>query len=166
MVSRFNEHAPPQTFIATDILRQIRVPAVLLVALGIVTLLAFLGPIQLDGETLPDEIKWGLLAGWLLTAVGQYWSTGRLKQVEIDDEMLYVSNFVIEDTVALSDIGKVTQARGLNTEPVYVTFKRETDFGNRILFSPRGRNWRFWRAHPVVDELRRASQLARTKPGV
>jgi hypothetical protein len=75
-------------------------------------------------------MKWGLLAGWLVVAVGQYSSVGRLKQVEIDDEMLYVSNYLIEDAIALAEIEKVTQRRGLNIEPVCVTFSREMDFGN------------------------------------
>ena len=97
-------------------------------------------------------------------AAGQHWSVGRLKHVEIDDEMLYVSNYLVEDAVPLADIEKVTQRRGLNVEPVRVTFRRETDFGTKILFAPPGLyNWRFWREHPVVDELRRASQHARTK---
>ena len=132
------------------------------VAFATVTVLAFLGPIEFAGETFPEDLKWGLLFGWLVMGVGQHWRVGRLKQVEIDGEMLYVSNYLVEDAIGLAEIEKVTQRRGPNVEPVYVTFSRETDFGTRILFAPPGLfNWRFWREHPVVDELRRASERAR-----
>jgi len=133
------------------------------VGFATLTVLALLESLPFDGETAEDGFfKVAVPFVWLVMVGGQHWTVGRLKQVEIDDERLYVSNYLVEDAIGLAEIEKVIQRRGPNVEPVYVTFSRETDFGTRILFAPPGLfNWRFWRVHPVVDELRSAAQRAR-----
>jgi hypothetical protein len=140
-------------------------PVVWLAGFGVATLLLFTtgglsGP---DGLPPPPEMKWLFvgaigLGGWFL-----YWFCGRLKRVEIDEQWLYVSNFLREIRVPLADIEEVTENRWINIRPITVEFRRETEFGSSIIFMP-PRRWKFWQPHPVVGELEAATRRARGLP--
>jgi len=78
----------------------------------------------------------------------------RLKKVEMDNECLYMSNYLREIQVRRDAIEKVTENRLLNTHPVTVYFKAPTDFGNSIVFMPRVKPFLFFASHPIVAELK------------
>jgi hypothetical protein len=138
-------------------------PAIWLPGFVTATILLFSGRPTFD-QPPPGEMKWTFLALTLAGAASLYWFCMRLKRVEMDDNALYVSNYLRETSVPLRDIGEVTENRWVNIRPVTVTFRTDTDFGDSIVFMPTTRWWRFWREHPVVDELRRASERARMQP--
>jgi hypothetical protein len=141
-------------------------PTVWLAGFAVATILlfrirAFVGP---DGSPLPPEMKWLFLGGTLLGGWFLYWYGVRLKRVEIDEQWLYVSNFLREIRIPLVDIEEVTENRWVSMRPITVEFRRETEFGSSIIFMPTPRWWRFWQAHPVVGELEAASRRARGLP--
>jgi hypothetical protein len=137
-------------------------PAFWLMGFIAATALSFGGTLAFDPAP-PPAMKWMFLAVTLAGAASLYWFCMRLKRVEMDDVALYVSNYLQETSVPLQDIDDVRENRWVNIRPVTVTFRTATDFGERVVFMPTTRWWRFWREHPVVDELRRAAQRARTQ---
>lgn len=73
----------------------------------------------------------------------------------MDGEYLYVSNYLREIKVLRSEICKVTENVFVNIHPVWIHFRRTTDFGDYIMFMPRARLFAFFSSHPIVAELRR-----------
>jgi hypothetical protein len=87
------------------------------------------------------------------------WDALRLKVVNVDEHFLYVSNYLKEIAIPLSNIYDVTENFWLNTHPVTIHLKSPSEFGGRIVFMPKTR-FLFFSSHPVVKELK---QLARGK---
>lgn len=112
----------------------------------------------------PPEMKWMFLTILVAGGTSLYWFCMRLKRVEMDDDALYVSNYLHEASIPLAEIDEVTENRWVNIRPVTVTLRTDTDFGDRVVFMPTTRWWGFWRGHPVVEELRRAAKHARLRP--
>jgi hypothetical protein len=117
-----------------------------------------------NGFPTPPEMKWIFLGVTVAGALVLYWFCIRLKRVDVDEHWLYVSNFTREIRIPLADIEEVTENRWVSSRPVTVQFRRENEFGSEIIFMPRTRWWKFWRAHPVVGELEAASRQARGLP--
>ena len=112
----------------------------------------------------PPEMKWLSLAATVLGGLFLYWFCMRLKRVEIDDHWLYISNFLREIRVSLLDIEEVSENRWINIRPITVEFRRDTEFGPRIIFMPKTRWWGFWRPHPAVGELESSMRRVRGLP--
>jgi hypothetical protein len=107
-----------------------------------------------------DPKSW--LAGfafWLGFSGFIYWSCVRLKKVSIDDQYLYVSNYLREIAIPFSAIGDVTYNWWLNSHPVTIYFKEPTEFGDKIVFMPRFRFFPFLGPHPDVERLRRLAKI-------
>lgn len=83
------------------------------------------------------------------------WFDLRSKEVSIEGDFLYVSNFSREIKIPLSEIKKVTEFVFLNHDPVTIHLKNETRFGKKIIFIPTYRYFNFFSSHPIVSELRR-----------
>ena len=73
-----------------------------------------------------------------------------------------MSNYRKEISVPLSEISDVTENRWVNMHPVTIHFRRDTAFGQRVMFMPAVRPFAFFSSHPVVAELKR---LAGNKGG-
>jgi len=89
-----------------------------------------------------------------------YWSGIRLKEVSIDNDFLYVSNYLKEVSIPLSQIYDVTENRWVNIHPVTIHLNSPSEFGDKITFMPRTRFFALYSSHPVVNELK---ALARPK---
>ena len=82
----------------------------------------------------------------------------RYKEVKIDENFLYVSNYLKKISIPLSDIRDVTESR-LRGHPVTIHLKTVSAFGGKITFLPNitvtlpGPN-------PIVEELK---ELAKQK---
>lgn len=84
----------------------------------------------------------------------------RLKSVSMDDEALYVSNYLKQVRIPLTDVRKVEQHCIPNTHPIEITFNRPTPFGGSIVFM--GRMGLFdWRDIDQVQLIREATAAAR-----
>src|SRR5690348_12502056 len=110
--------------------------------------------------TSDPAIKWVFLLVWLASSVGMYWTSMRLKDVSVDDNFLYVSNYLKEIALPLSDIYDVTENRWLNTHPVTIHLKSPSEFGDKIVFMPKTRPFAFWSSHQVVKELKLLAQTS------
>ena len=81
----------------------------------------------------------------------------RLKRVRMDADSLYISNYVTEIAVPLSDVTEVSEIKRLrNKRAVAITFCSPTRFGPQIEFSPTVRFTPRSEPHPVVAEIRQA----------
>jgi len=76
------------------------------------------------------------------------------KVVEIDDKYLYVSNFREEARIPLSNIKTVSDKVFVNPRPIFITFKKETTFGDKIMFIGKKSYFLFFSAHPAVKEIK------------
>ncbi len=101
-----------------------------------------------------------LFVAWIVGSGFIYWSCIRLKKVSIDDQHLYVSNYFQEIAIPFSFIGDVTDNRWLNSHPVTIHFKGQTEFGDKIAFMPPVRFIPFVSPHPVVARLKHLAMIS------
>ena len=86
--------------------------------------------------------------------------SARLKRVAVDDITLYVSNYLTEIQVLLSEVIHVTENGTLKWFLVEIDLRNPTAFGQHIDFRPRLRF--YWSGlHPTVKELQERCQHAR-----
>lgn len=87
-------------------------------------------------------------------AAAFYFTTGKYKKVSVDDRFLYVSNFLKEIKIPLSEIGDITEIKWVRGHPVTIHLRNESEFGRKITFTPKLRGLRFFSSDPVVEELK------------
>ena len=107
-----------------------------------------------------EEMKWIFLAAWITGTTFILWLNAGLKQVRMDSQNLYVSNFLREISVPFRMIADVTENRWINIHPVTVHFRGDTEFGRQIKFMPTARFPTSWSSHPVVAELKQKAGLS------
>ena len=113
------------------------------------------GTVQLwlqDNLGAPAQMKWGFLGGWMIGTIYLSWDCSRLKRVRVDDRGFYVSNYIFEVFVPLSEATRITQSKISNPPTITIHLRSLTDVGYRIVFIPKMRGW-FFGPHPVVREL-------------
>ena len=130
-------------------------PAALLLAFGWWALVSLL-PSQTG--TAGDEMKLLVLLTGLLMLPALYWFSFRLKKVAVDDRHLYVSNYVREIAISLSDIESVSESWLIGPKLIYIGLKAESLCGRKIVFAPPVRLFSQFRHHPVADELKQMIQ--------
>jgi hypothetical protein len=123
---------------------------------GFVTLRSFLG----GSEDADPDAKWMALGVLVVGFAFIYWSCIRLKAVSVDDNFLYVSNYLKEISIPLSEIYDVTENVWINSHPVTIHLSSPSEFGDKIIFMPKTRFFALFSSHPVVKELK---VLARSK---
>lgn len=137
------------------ILPKIILPIFVLFIWSIVTLTAFFSANPRTAQ--PKFLFLGLL---FVLAAFFYFTVMRFMKVSVDEDFLYVSNYLKEIAVPLSDIVDVTEITWIRGHPVTIHLKTATPFGKKITFMPKPRFFKFFSPHPVVDELR---QLAKNQ---
>jgi hypothetical protein len=143
-------------------------PPLWIAAFGAGTVLVFLAsgrPGSPGHPPPPDWLKWLFLG--ILVGAGSLiaWGCGRLKQVEMDDRNLYLSNFRREIAVPLREVEDVRQLRWRKGQEVRIELRSDTDFGSTLVFLPKVRFLLFWREHPVVEQIRQAVRAAQRSGG-
>ena len=131
-------------------------PAIWIPVFGFGVVMMFLGGIK-SGDFLA---KWAFLFVWLVGFAIIWWSCVRLKDVSVDENFLYVSNYFKEVSIPLSEIYDVTENVWVNMHPVTIHLKSPSEFGDKIVFMPTVRMFALFSSHPVVNELK---ELARSK---
>ena len=121
--------------------------------------LAVLGMFTRGFDGPDSSAKWLFFVIWIAGGVFMWWGSVRLKVVSVDETFLYVSNYLKEIAIPLSDIYDVTENFWLNTHPVTIHLKSPSEFGDKVVFMPKTRPFSFFSSHPVVAELKR---MART----
>ena len=117
---------------------------------GFVTVMMFLRGVE-DAD---PAAKWICLFAWVVGSAFIYWSSIRLKEVSVDDNFLYVSNYLKEISIPLSDIYDVTENVWVNIHPITIHLKSPSEFGDKIVFMPKTRFFALFSSHPVVKELK------------
>lgn len=82
-----------------------------------------------------------------------FWMSWGLKKVRLDDRNLYVSNYLKEITVPISEIGEVSEFILYEPRRVTIHLRNPTEFGQKIVFLAKYRYFAFLSPHPIVDEL-------------
>jgi len=85
--------------------------------------------------------------------------------VRLDDKNIYVSNYLREISIPVTDIKDVKEVNWVNHRRVTIYLKSNSEFGQAIKFIPTAL-FAFWSEafsgsvdHPVVYELRRLAAL-------
>jgi hypothetical protein len=113
-----------------------------------------------NNELPPPEMRFVFLGVWIVGSVFILWFSASLKRVSVDERQLLVSNYLQEISIPFSAILDVGQNRWVNSRPVTIYLRKATGFGDRITFMPKRRiSFAFWRADPVVDELKQLAGL-------
>ena len=99
-------------------------------------------------------ILWFLSPLLILSAALYHIFVSPLKTVRIDDKAFYVSNYRKEIRIPFSQVDKVTDNRVMNTKPVTIHFRTETESGRRVVFMPTINLSSWMSSHPIADELR------------
>jgi hypothetical protein len=141
-------------------------PLIWIGGFGFGTAMLFRAGDRLGDRPPPPDMKWVFLAGLLVGSLAVYWWGVRLMRVVMTDRELRISNYRREIVVPLSEVDQVTENRWVNLHPVTVEFVRRTDFGHRIVFMPKVRPLALFSSHPIVAELRAASETAKRAPSV
>jgi hypothetical protein len=137
-------------------LNKIVFPLIWIPVWGFGTVMMFFGSLEgRNGEAPP---KWFFLGAWVVGTAFIYWTCIRLKEVSVDDHFLYVSNYLKEIAIPLSDIYDVTENVWINLHPVTIHLRTPSEFGNKIVFMPTIRFFSFFSSHPVVKELKQLAQ--------
>src|SRR6266480_2659316 len=102
----------------------------------------------------PSKIVPNLFFAIILVAftLFSYWSFGRLKRVDVDNKNLYVSNWLKEVAIPLTEIDYLYDLTA--GYPVFVHLKSTSAFGRRIVFMATWKPFLLFRSHPIVKELR------------
>jgi len=111
---------------------------------------------------LMPPVMWVAVGAWAFTGFSMALWCFPLKRVAVDDDSIYVSNYLQEIQLPLSAIMAVKENRWLKLHPVTIEFNRDTTFGRRIMFMPTIRFFTIgWLSHPIVEELRDMASFAR-----
>jgi len=112
------------------------------------------------GPSAPEP-KVMFLFVWIVGSALLLWMCAGLKRVRLDRGKLFVSNYLREIAVPLSEIDDVTEFRWVNIHPVTIHLRHATEFGERIMFMPKSRMFALWSSHPVVEELLQEARESR-----
>lgn len=88
-----------------------------------------------------------------LVAAYGIWLHWPIKQVRVDDDNRYVSNYKSEIVVPLGEIENVTEFILSEPRRVTIHLRNDTEFGRKIVFLAPYRAFAFLSPHPIVDEL-------------
>lgn len=135
-------------------------PALWIPTLGFVTLMMFFSGFN----DVDPFAKVFFLFAWVVGSAFIYWTSIRLKEVSVDDNFLYVSNYLKEVAIPLSDIYDVTENVWINIHPVTIHLKSPSEFGDKIIFMPKTRVFAFFSSHPVVKELKLLAVRSQNMP--
>jgi hypothetical protein len=136
-------------------------PLLWISAFGLATLALWLASFHdKTGAAVTNHLKWIFLAAWVTGTTFILWTCTGLKQVRMDSENLYVSNYLKEITIPFRMIADVTENRWVNIHPVTIYFRGDTEFGSQITFMPTSRLALSWSSHPVVAELKQKAGLS------
>ncbi len=93
------------------------------------------------------------LCFFLIITAFIYWSCCRLKRVERVGDILRISNYFREIEVPLTEVESVSGNIFMRPELIWLTFRRPTIFGSKIVFMPKWRVLSGWTRNPLVAQL-------------
>ncbi|HEY4407776.1 MAG TPA: hypothetical protein VGN55_24250 [Xanthobacteraceae bacterium] len=114
-----------------------------------------------DNQGVPlAKMKYNLLFGLIMGSLLILLSIARLKRIRVDGHSIYISNYRKEISIPLGAIVDITEYWWFNPTLINIHFRSETEFGNKITFTPQQRRpFLTWGPHPTVVELRRLANI-------
>jgi hypothetical protein len=106
-------------------------------------------------------MKWEIILAWASGAFFMPWIFGRLKRVDVDENWLYVSNYISEERIPLSLIEGVSYDGWSRPPFVTIHLKEKSSFGTKIVFTP-GFTWTHYRSHPIIAEIENLASACKT----
>lgn len=91
--------------------------------------------------------------------LAMYLTVMKYKKVAVDDRFLYVSNYRKEITIPLSNIGDVTEVKWVRTRPITIHLKTDSEFGRKIIFTPKWKGFSAFASNPIVAELKELGEF-------
>lgn len=132
-------------------------PAFWIPLFGLATAGLFLGVFRGENDSpAPVFLKWLIPCVWIAGSIFGYVTCAALKEVSADEHFLFVSNFINEIAIPLTDVGAVTENNWLNIHPVTIHLTQPCRFGSKITFMPKVR---LFGTCPVVGELKHLAKL-------
>jgi hypothetical protein len=140
-------------------------PTLLMGGGGWIIVMGWRGQLHHNGAPLSRATLWLVVPGLALVLAWPLLWAKRLKRVEVDDLFLYISNFITEIRVPLSDVTAVSESDDRRNFTVNIELGKESAFGQRIIFRPRF--CLYWSGvHPIARELQALCKKARSEKGV
>lgn len=102
------------------------------------------------------------IAGYLFfffVTVILYKMLGVLKRVEVDDNYLYVSNYLKEIKIPLSDVEFIDKPENSSHQRIKIFLRTPSEFGDMIVFMPP-----LFVGHEITQELRHRVGVDRDRP--
>jgi hypothetical protein len=87
-----------------------------------------------------------------------YLTVMRYKKVSVDERFLYVSNYRKEIEISVSNIDNVTEIKWIRTRPITIHLKNDSEFGRKIVFTPKLDGFRIFADNPLIAELKELSK--------
>lgn len=137
------------------ILVKIIIPAYWFLFWGTVGLMMLVG---VDEKTKPPPALFFIFA--VIGSAIMYFTAMKYMKVSADDKFLYVSNYLNEIPIPLSDIADVTQNVWVRGRPVTIHLKTISPFGRKIRFLPKSRGLGFLKSNPVIGELKEMAGIS------
>ncbi|HMS39915.1 MAG TPA: hypothetical protein PKE69_06805 [Pyrinomonadaceae bacterium] len=109
------------------------------------------------GEILPLIIIFPLIG--LIGIFSMYFTVMRYKKVSVDERFLYVSNYRKEIKIPVSSIADVTETKWVRTRPITIHLKNDSEFGRKIIFTPKMNGFRIFADNPIVAELKESANF-------
>lgn len=129
-----------------------------------VTILMFTAPDSFKGNTDIRGVRTIFFIVTISGAVLFYWCCMRLKRVGFKDNVLIVSNFRKEIIIQLGDVDRVSGSFMIHPELIWLHLRRPTDFGDKIVFTPKWRFFSGFTRHPMVGELQKLTEAGYAGP--
>ena len=109
-----------------------------------------------------NRLNWsgvGMLSvPWTLGSIYLYFVYGKILKVAFYDSKIVISNYRREIKIELSDVESVGGSILLNPELVWLNLKENSEFGKKIIFMPKPRNFfsvfEGLTKHPLVTKLK------------
>jgi hypothetical protein len=133
---------------------KIIIPALWILNWGAIVLMLLIG---VDERTRTPPILFFVFGG--VVTVILYFAAVKYMKVGVDEKSLYVSNYLKEISIPLSDIADVTESLWARGHPVTVYLKTTSPFGKKISFLPKSQGFKFLKSHPVVAELKQMAKI-------
>jgi hypothetical protein len=112
----------------------------------------------------PEFMKWAFLVAWPLGSGLILSISLRIKRVQVDHEALYVSNYLSEVRIPISEISHFTQSGSKKMPTITIHLRSLSDVGQRIVFIPKLGLGTF-RKHPTILGLRALCDRPRGRDG-
>lgn len=107
--------------------------------------------VLLAGPGDPRYIKY--LVIWALFTLFIHFCTGSIKKVAIRDNQLFVSNYLTERQIPLTEISTIGGSSFMSPKQVWFTIQPPGQSPEKISFIPEGKRVRGPGKHPLVAEL-------------